>query len=162
MIKVSNPYIIDIEASGFGHDSYPIEIGLALNQEDRYCSLVKPQPDWTHWDMGAEETHHIPRNLIETRGKPAAVVAHELNSLLGEGFVFSDGSVVDVPWITKLYQAARTTRSFQIYDLQTILSEKQMREWHTCKTQVLEELNIERHRASNDARVIQETFRRTL
>ncbi len=162
MIKVSAPYIIDVEASGFGTESYPIEVGLALTDDRRYCSIIKPHHNWTHWDESAQEAHKIPRELILTRGKPVFIVAHELNRLLGNGFVFSDGSVVDVPWVIKLFDAAKMKRSFQIYDLQSILSEKQMQHWHAVKTEVVDELNLDRHRASNDARVIQETFRRTL
>jgi hypothetical protein len=44
------PYIIDIEASGFGEESYQIEIGVILNDESKYCALIRPQPDWLYWD----------------------------------------------------------------------------------------------------------------
>ena len=41
-------------------ESYPLDIGVILNDESKYCSLVHPQPEWLHWDD--EETklgrHH--------------------------------------------------------------------------------------------------------
>jgi hypothetical protein len=35
------PNIIDIEASGFGVDSYPIEVGIVLSTGQKYCALIK-------------------------------------------------------------------------------------------------------------------------
>ena len=40
MSRIIRPDIIDIEASGFGPDSYPIEIGVALSSGEKYCSLI--------------------------------------------------------------------------------------------------------------------------
>ncbi|WDP84202.1 MAG: hypothetical protein HUN05_02695 [Desulfobacter sp.] len=62
--KTIRPYIVDVEASGFGSQSYPIEIGLALGPDTRYCSLIIPSPQWTHWDKAAEKTHAISRDLL--------------------------------------------------------------------------------------------------
>ncbi|MCP4234821.1 MAG: hypothetical protein GY770_14780, partial [Aestuariibacter sp.] len=44
------PSIIDIEASGFGAHSYPVEIGVIREDGGKFCQLVKPYPDWTHWE----------------------------------------------------------------------------------------------------------------
>ena len=48
MPRISTPFIMDIEASGFGPDSYPIEVGLALGDGSRFCSLIVPAEHWTH------------------------------------------------------------------------------------------------------------------
>jgi len=50
---------------------------------------------------------------------------------------------------------------FRMSALEMILSEGQMNIWHEVKTLVEEELNIVRHRASNDAQIIQQTYVRT-
>tara|TARA_B100000809_G_scaffold12879_1_gene11818 strand:- start:1149 stop:1406 length:258 start_codon:yes stop_codon:yes gene_type:complete len=42
MATVGNPFIIDVEASGFGAESYPIEIGIALAEGSKYCALIIP------------------------------------------------------------------------------------------------------------------------
>ena len=55
-MPLSTP-VIDIEASGFGLSSYPIEIGLVLANGATYCALVKPHTSWGHWDRGAEKVH---------------------------------------------------------------------------------------------------------
>lgn len=158
---VPRPAIIDVEASGFGPDSYPIEIGVALPNGDKYCTLVAPAPEWTHWDESAEKIHRIPRDILEEHGKPAQTVVQELNELLDATTVYTDGWVVDKPWIVKLFDEARATPSFQTSSLEMILNEDQMAAWHPTKDRVLDDLSLKRHRASYDAFVIQETWVRT-
>ena len=53
------PSIMDIEASGFGRSSYPIEVGYVLGDGSSFCTLIRPLPSWTHWDASAESVHHI-------------------------------------------------------------------------------------------------------
>lgn len=155
------PNIIDIEASGFGGTSYPIEIGIALSTGEKYCSLIKPVSNWTHWSLQAEQTHHISRELLQQKGKPALQVARELNQFLQGLTVYSDGWVVDKPWLIELFAAARINTSFSISALEFILSEHQMEIWHKTKKHLVKELGLTRHRASTDAFIIQETYRRT-
>jgi hypothetical protein len=155
------PYIIDIEASGFGPHSYPIEIGVALGTGSKYCSLIAPEPEWTHWDDDAEKVHRVSRDILQTHGKPAIEVAHSLNELLGSATVYSDGWVVDQPWLTQLYSRTRVLQLFSISPLEMILSEDQMAVWHAVKQQVMDDLALTRHRASFDALIIQETWLRT-
>ena len=40
---------IDVEASGFGVGSYPIEVGVAFPDGGTQCYLIKPEHDWIHW-----------------------------------------------------------------------------------------------------------------
>lgn len=89
--EVRRPIIIDLEASDFGPFSYPIEVGVALGNGEKYCTLVSPAPDWTHWDAQAERIHRIPRDILEEHGKPVARVAGELNDLLRDKTVYTDG-----------------------------------------------------------------------
>ena len=37
------PTILDLEASGFGRDSYPIEVGYVLPDGSSFCSLIRPR-----------------------------------------------------------------------------------------------------------------------
>jgi len=158
---IGRPFIIDIEASGFGPHSYPIEVGVALEPGVKFCSLIAPEPDWTHWDDGAEKVHRVSRDILETYGKPAIEVAHKLNELLGNATVYSDGWVVDQPWLIQLYSRTRVAQRFSISPLEMILSEDQMAVWHAVKNQVISDLALTRHRASFDALIIQETWLRT-
>lgn len=161
MLQPPCPNIIDIEASGFGSESYPIEVGISLASGEKYCSLICPETAWTHWDPEAEKVHRISQNVLLEFGKPVREVAVQLNQYLAGQVVYSDCWGVDQPWLIRLFQAAGLAMEFQITDLEYILSEAQMNCWHTTKNQVLEELKIKRHRASQDALIIQETYRRT-
>ncbi len=161
MAKSNTPMIIDVEASGFGAMSYPIEVGVALEDGGKFCSLIMPAPGWTHWDQEAEKVHRVPRDVLETHGKPLDVVAAELNALLRGRTLYTDGWVVDKPWLTTLFHAARTPMAFSVSPLEAILTEQQMAVWHETKDAILAELKLARHRASHDAWVIQETWRKT-
>lgn len=161
MRNLIEPVIIDVEASGFGHDSYPIEIGVALEGGEKYCSLLLPAEDWTHWDTEAETVHRIARDILETYGKPLVEVANELNNLLRGKTVYTDGWVVDKPWILKLFNRCNIEPEFYTSSLEMILSEQQMSVWHETKDRILEEMDLQRHRASYDAYIIQQTWMRT-
>jgi hypothetical protein len=162
MNKVTHPIIIDIEASGFGGASYPIEVGLVMEDGKKFCSLILPAPEWTHWDEEAEKVHNIERSILEVYGKEPKEVATLLNELLDGKTVYTDGWVVDKPWITTLFYEAGINMSFEVSSLEMILSESQMENWHKTKDQVIKDLDLSRHRASYDALIIQETYKRTL
>jgi hypothetical protein len=162
MRKPEKPIIIDVEASGFGGTSYPIEVGVALDDDTTYCSLIQPAPDWDHWDRDAEKVHRIGRDVLQAHGKPMEQVAASLNELLEGKTLYSDGWVVDKPWLTTLFHKAQMDMAFRVSPLEMILSPEQMERWHETKASVLAEVPEQRHRASFDAWVIQETYRRTL
>jgi hypothetical protein len=157
----SRPAIIDLEASGLGGGSYPIEVGIAAGDSSKYCALILPASDWTHWDKEAEKIHRIARDILETHGKPIRDVADDLNKLYAGQTLYSDGWVVDKPWMVQLFHAARVAMKFAVSPLEMILSEAQMGRWHNTKDQLLAEVKHQRHRASFDAWVIQETYKRT-
>jgi len=155
------PNIIDIEASGFGIDSYPIEVGVALNTGQKYCALIKPANNWLYWDQKAEQVHGLSLEVLWEYGKPIGTVARELNTLLENLTVYSDGWVVDKPWLSRLFYQSGCEPSFFLSSLEYILKEPQMAIWTETKTQVIADLALTRHRASTDALIIQETFART-
>jgi len=162
MRRVEKPIIIDIEASGFGSMSYPIEVGIALEDDTKYCSLILPASDWEHWDNDAEKVHRIARDILEAYGNPVQEVAAHLNQLLEGKTLYTDGWVVDKPWLTTLFYKANMEMKFHVSDLEMILSEEQMTRWHDTKDKILAEVKKHRHRASFDAWIIQETYKRTL
>jgi hypothetical protein len=156
------PYIIDVEASGFGPHGYPIEVGLALEPDHRYCTLIRPADDWDHWDDHAESVHQVCREDLIQHGRTVSDVALELNRLLQDKVVYSDAWGVDYPWIIKLYASAGISAAFRVSALEMILTERQLELWSDTRDVVISDLGLQRHRASNDARIIQETYVRTL
>ena len=156
--SVSIPTIIDVEASGFGSLSYPIEVGVINQSGKRFCSLIKPQSDWTHWDEQAETLHGISRQLLTEKGLSVQEVCQQLNQFLMGQVVYSDGWVVDDTWLIKLFHAAKVTKQFHVSSLEMILDEAQMSLWHATKDRLLEQMKEQRHRASSDAALIQNTY----
>lgn len=158
MRKPACPTIIDIEASGFGSYSYPIEVGVVKFNGERYCALIKPEPDWDHWCDKAEAVHGISRDLLNRNGRNPREVCSELNEFLQDSMAFSDAWIHDNPWLTRLFFAARTNRSFHLSPIEYIATEEQLMLWDKTKKRLEQELTIERHRASGDAYLIQQTY----
>jgi hypothetical protein len=156
--SVSIPVIIDVEASGFGSLSYPIEVGVIDQSGRRFCSLIKPQIDWIHWDAQAELLHGISRRLLAKKGLSPLEVCQQLNQFLMGQVVYSDGWVVDDTWLIKLFYAAKVSMQFRVSSLEMILNETQMSLWHSTKDRLFQQMKEPRHRASSDAALIQNTF----
>ena len=146
---------LDIEASGIHPGSYPIEIGVILSNGDSYCSLIKPAPSWTHWDNDAQQIHGISQDQLLHNGKSPTEVAGNLNDILERTKVFSDCWVLDQPWLIKLFQQAALQQTFTLLDMMHIMSEEHYGRLNDTKQKIALELSIERHRASNDARILQ-------
>ena len=154
----STPVIIDVEASGFGAGSYPIEVGVALPDGTTRCYLIRPADDWQHWDPAAEDVHRIPRPILLSRGRPLEDVARELNRELQGRTVYSDAWGYDSSWLARLFDAAEMPQRFRLEALRALLSEPQMACWDDARIEVQRALGSVRHRASADALVIQKTF----
>jgi len=149
------PTILDIEASGFGRGSYPIEIGFVAGDGGLFCGLVCPEPDWVHWDASAQALHGITRELLLKNGRSVGWMAAEINQRLAGQTVYCDGWGHDYAWLSRLYDAADLQPSFRLDDLRRLLSEDEAARWHDITVAVRSRQNFTRHRASNDARVLQ-------
>ena len=158
MRRPTIPTIIDIEASGFGSRSYPIEIGVVKTNGDRYCALIEPAPEWNHWSESAQAVHGISRRMIETRGRKPRDICLELNEFLGNTTAYSDAWTHDSPWLNRLFFAARVNASFRLSSIEIIATEEQLLLWDRAKKQLEKRLDIKRHRASGDAYLIQQTY----
>jgi len=156
----NEPIIIDVEASGFGRGSYPIEIGLVLPDGTPHCFLVSPPRTWKHWDAAAEQVHGITRDMLMSYGRPVQEIAWRLNELLRRKTVYSDAWSFDMSWLGKLYDAANMQQAFKVADIADLMDDDQRTHWDEIKQGVAQDLGLRRHRASGDARVLQETWRR--
>jgi hypothetical protein len=120
-----------------------------------FCGLVCPEPDWLHWDDGAEALHGISRALLQQHGKPARWMAEQLNARLRGQVVFCDGWGHDYTWLARLYDAVELRMSFKLDDLRKLLSEDEAARWKGVTEAVRARQQLTRHRASSDARVLQ-------
>ena len=154
------PTVIDIEASGFGRGSYPIEIGFVLPDGRGDCMLIRPEASWRHWDPSAEALHHISRDLLARHGQAVADVVDRLEAQLRGRTVYTDGWGHDYTWLATLYDAAGRRPGFRLDSLQKLVTQDGLDHWDATRAAVVRESSTERHRASADARVLQSTVMR--
>ncbi len=162
MPSVELPAVIDIEASGMGRGSYPIEVGFVLGDGQSYCSLIKPLPEWTHWDGSAQSLHGISRDNLFQSGREAYEVALVLNEQLQGMTIYSDAWSQDNSWLGLLYDCVGLWPSFTLQTIRYLITEEQVACWQQAQREIRAELNVVRHRASSDARLIQQTFGRSM
>lgn len=157
------PILLDIEASGFGRGSYPIEVGLARSDGSTCAFLIQPLAEWTHWDPKAELLHGISRGRLQREGHPVIEVARWLNDELGDtGIAYSDSWGYDNTWLSLLFHHAGMLPRFRLEALRRLLSDKQLASWKCTKEALIDEHGIRRHRAGEDARLLQLTYLSTL
>lgn len=154
------PAVLDIEASGFGPASYPIEIGFVLPDGHSYCTLIRPAPHWTHWDAAAQRIHRIPRETVLAHGREVGEVARHLNRELAGLTLYCDGWAHDYAWLSALFESAAMQPSFRLDNLRALLTDAEAAHWHVVKQQVGTEMRLQRHRASSDAKLLQLTLLR--
>lgn len=152
------PPFIDVEASGFGRGSYPLEIGLALSDGRSMCRLIRPLEGWIHWDEKAEQLHGISRELVMASGFEAGDVAQWLNTELAGQVVYTDAWGNDNSWVARLFSEMGLIPRFRLETLRLLLSEEQALLWHDVKAKVISEQRFKRHRASYDARILQLSY----
>lgn len=152
------PAFIDVEASGLGGRSFPIEVGLITAQGEMYCALVRPDASWKYWEEAAEAVHQITRPILDAHGKPLVDVAQRLNQLLRGQTVYSDAWGNDYAWLGKLFDAADLPMLFTLESSRKLLDDNEAARWAAVKEQVIVELKLARHRASSDAKVLQLTL----
>jgi hypothetical protein len=157
------PAVIDLEASGFGRDSYPIEVGFVLEDGRAGCTLIRPEPDWTHWDPGAERTHGIARQTVLHHGRPTTDVADWLNGHLAGRTVYTDGWAHDYGWLARLFEAAGRTPRFRLGHLRALLDDAQASVWQDRLDALRRDgASSGRHRASVDARQVRRALAHAL
>jgi hypothetical protein len=154
------PCVLDIEASGFGRSSYPIEVGYVLHDGRARCTLIRPPAHWTHWDAGAERIHGITRPTLLAHGKPAGDVARMLNGDLAGQTVYCDGWAHDYPWLALLFDEAGVAPGFRLESVNALFDDAALGRLSVLQTEVRLVLGVSRHRASSDAVVLQRALQR--
>jgi hypothetical protein len=147
--------VIDIEASGFGRHSYPIEIGYVREDGQAWCSLVRPAADWLHWDRQAERVHGIARPTLLQHGRAVAEVARRLNDDLAGRTVYCDGWAHDYAWLGVLFEEAGLVPRFKLESVNRLLDDAGLARLDAERRLAFATLGIGRHRASTDARALQ-------
>ncbi len=117
--------VLDFEASALDHDSFPIEVGLAVAKPATasvtvWSTLIKPTAQWAErgrWSRASEKVHGLSVAELGS-GSSVREVAEELDARCA-GFenVWCDGGDYDQYWLDRLYGAARLVPSFTLSDI---------------------------------------------
>lgn len=157
------PIFIDFEASSLDLiESYPIEVGICMPNGETHSWLIKPHVLWKDWSGKAAKIHGISRDELEQSGTDCLEVANALNDLLGDTFVYCDAWTFDSFWLHRLFKTSRLKHSFQIESISALLDDTQIERWQDVHNQTIEAMAMERHRASNDALILHETYKRVI
>ncbi len=109
---------IDLEASGLGAKSWPIEAGWCYGSGKPQAMLIKPDEAWPldQWDEKAFALHGISYDLLVQSGEAAQDVCEALNQALAGKTVYSDAPDWDGFWFYRLFQAAGVRQQFSLRD----------------------------------------------
>lgn len=117
-------FILDIEASGLGPNSYPIEIAFCdLDGSRSYTALINPDTagGWDDWDDYAEEAvHGICRDELRRNGLDVVTVSNDLTRLLRDEDVYSDAPYPDGVWLRKLFESLGRDNPIRLQSLRDI------------------------------------------
>jgi hypothetical protein len=148
---------LDIEASGLGDESYPIQIGYSFEEKGKLVTkefFIKPAEHWEYWDDEAEEfIHHIPRQALKN-GLSIQDACEKLNLDLIGAEIIVDSKEYDVFWLEKLFSEAQVNMGFNIINIDDYLFKK-----YGVKNDRYEqerELHEFSHSAGEDSKVIYE------
>jgi len=128
----------------------------------RYDALITPVPSWTHWDNDAQAIHGIARDRLVIEGKPAVVVATELNHLLAGKTVVCDCLRWDAFWMDVLYGTVGITPTFTLEDVTALLTDRQLAIYCQDVERLLASGDYRHHQAGDDAAVIQRALQSVL
>lgn len=151
-----NLICLDLEASGLGPHSYPIEVAWKSTEEVCDNFLINPDsvPEWTFWDEFAEELHNICRSELRLHGVTALAACQRLNESLRGCDVLSDALEFDGFWLRRLFNATKQTMAFRLVGLRDVLSPEELIQYQfICKAQ------LRQHRAMDDVDHILQAIR---
>jgi hypothetical protein len=97
---------LDFEASSLSDDSYPVEVGWVFEDGRAESQLIRPAPDWTDWDPGAEAIHGISRRQLLAEGAAHEHVAARMVDQLAGHDLYASAPSWDGKWLSVLLRAA--------------------------------------------------------
>lgn len=120
-MRIEEVLIMDLEASGLGAGSWPIEVGLAwveAGEVRSWSSLIRPEPGWDEeaWSLVSQDVHGIGRRELDA-APSARSVAEELLARVAGRPVFSDAPEFDMRWARRLLDAQPSPAGLRVLEL---------------------------------------------
>ncbi|WP_240656895.1 exonuclease domain-containing protein [Neptunomonas marina] len=150
---------LDIEASGLGPRSYPIEIAWADSGSDEHDTfLINPNEveQWSDWDEKAQSIHNIPRESLVS-GLSVREACSRLNARLAGCTVICDALEFDYFWMRRLFDAARMNPAFKLAGLDAVLRPEQL-----IYYRIVAKAEVRKHRALDDAYALMASMKQCL
>lgn len=120
-VELDEFIFLDIEASGLGSGTFPIEVAYASSMGDKNEYLIKPTDDWLQhgvWCSNAEvNIHNISCEMLVQNGVNIFEVANALNTALCGKLVLCNDLEYDGVWLTQLFKAANVSVMFSLTDI---------------------------------------------
>jgi len=159
-MSIETPIFIDFEASSLDLvSSYPIEVGICLPNGEVKSWLIKPHVMWRDWSEKAARVHGISKEELQSDGLEISRVTRELNEILS-GPVYCDAWAFDSFWSHRLFKAGKVKPIFELDSITSILKPDEIDQWQDIRAGAIEDLQLVRHRAANDALILHETWKR--
>jgi len=139
---------VDLEASGLGAESYPIEVAWKCPETGRSDNFfINPDSvsGWRYWDEFAEELHGIDREQLVREGLSVEDACERLNTALDGVTLISDAPEFDSFWVRRLFAASGMRCHFKMAGLDAVLSAEQLIQYR-----FIARSQFRRHRAMQD------------
>ena len=114
---------VDVEASGLGRESYPIEVGWSVDDEQEPASfLVRPATSWRFDDFteAAQAIHNIPYERLISHGIAIETACRRLDAAWTGAVLVSDNPAADGGWLRRLYEAAGRHYPWRLLDFHVL------------------------------------------
>lgn len=144
---------IDVEASSLSQQGWPLEIGwgYSLEPASTRSLLVRPEPEWTDWDVRSWRVHRIDYRLCVSEGLSAEDVVGILEEAIRGAEVHSDHPPSDARWLDRLYEAAGRRRGWVLNPTDSLWPGRLLSEVSAAQAWA-DEVSPKRHRAGPDVR----------
>lgn len=120
--NVKEIFFMDIEASGWKKNSFPIEIAWGNNFIKKNF-IIKPAYNWDTdiWEEEAYNIHKIKKEDIKKEGKKISFIIEKMKENLKNKYVFSDSIEKDKIWLNMLLQDLKIDIFFNFLSIEELL-----------------------------------------
>ena len=150
---------LDLEASGLGSSSWPVEVGWCFLSGRPVSLLITPHEDWRDeaWDPEAERLHGLSRKKLERKGEDAGAVCDRMNAALEGRLVYSDAPDWDGFWLYRLFSAGKRRQAFKLRDFAELFAATPSDDFLQAKERA-QKIAPHRHRAKDDVLHMRKLF----
>lgn len=151
---------IDLEASGLGPASWPIEVGWCFEEGKPEAHLIRPAAAWKveAWDERAEALHGISFKTLAASGQAPEEVCAILNKTLAGVSVYSDAPDWDGFWLYRLFEVAGVKQGFALNDFGAIFANARAEDKAAAIAEAAR-TSPHRHRACDDVLHMRAVYR---